>query len=82
MLAGRWLRGRRTHGCRAADRGRGPGLTPSGDDVLVGILATLSSGVAGPSGNRAASRLADAVIPACLRAPRHHFGVIFLILFP
>jgi hypothetical protein len=41
-------------------------LTPSGDDVLVGILATLSSGVAGSSGNRAASRLAHAVIPVCL----------------
>jgi Protein of unknown function (DUF2877) len=36
-------RGRRTRGCRAV--GRGPGLTPSGDDVLVGILATLSSSV-------------------------------------
>ena len=44
--------------------GRGPGLTPSGDDVLVGILATLSSGVAGSSGNRAASRLTHLVIPA------------------
>jgi hypothetical protein len=39
-------------------------LTPSGDDVLVGILATLSSGVAGSSGNRAASRLTHLVIPA------------------
>ena len=69
------LRGRRTRGCRAADGGRGPGLTPSGDDVLVGILATLSSGVAGSSsGNRAASRLAH--------LSPHHFGVIFLILFP
>jgi hypothetical protein len=36
-------------------------LTPSGDDVLVGIFATLSSGVAGSSGNRAASRLAHAL---------------------
>jgi hypothetical protein len=46
--------------------GRGPGLTPSGDEVLVGIFATLSSSVAGSSGNRAASRLAHAVIPVCL----------------
>jgi hypothetical protein len=58
-------------------------LTPSGDDVLVDILATLSSGAAGSSGNRAASRLAHAVIRLAFgRRPRHHFGVIFLILFP
>ncbi len=43
--------------------GRGPGLTPSGDDVLVGILAVLTSGAAGPAGVRATSRLVRALTP-------------------
>jgi hypothetical protein len=43
--------------------GRGPGLTPSGDDVLVGILALLTSGAVGAAGTRAASRLAHALAP-------------------
>ena len=43
--------------------GRGPGLTPAGDDVLVGILALLTSGAAGAAGERSASRLAGALAP-------------------
>ena len=43
--------------------GRGPGLTPAGDDVLVGILALLTSGAAGAAGEQAASRLAGALAP-------------------
>jgi hypothetical protein len=43
--------------------GRGPGLTPAGDDVLVGILALLTSGAAGAAGERAASRLVSALTP-------------------
>lgn len=43
--------------------GRGPGLTPSGDDVLIGILAVLTSGTAGLTGVRAASRLVHALVP-------------------
>ena len=43
--------------------GRGPGLTPAGDDVLVGILALLTSGAAGAAGERAASRLVSALAP-------------------
>lgn len=41
--------------------GRGPGLTPAGDDVLVGVFAVLTSGVAGATDDRAASRLASAM---------------------
>jgi hypothetical protein len=40
--------------------GRGPGLTPAGDDVLVGILTVLTSGAAGPAVSPAA-RLSDAL---------------------
>lgn len=43
--------------------GRGPGLTPAGDDVLVGILALLTSGAAGAAGAQSASRLARALTP-------------------
>jgi hypothetical protein len=43
--------------------GRGPGLTPAGDDVLVGMLALLTSGAAGAAGERASSRLASALAP-------------------
>lgn len=49
--------------------GLGPGLTPAGDDVLVGILAVLTSASAGDAGIRAAGRLADALAPVlCLTA--------------
>ncbi|MBL8350540.1 MAG: DUF2877 domain-containing protein [Burkholderiaceae bacterium] len=43
--------------------GRGPGLTPAGDDVLVGILTLLSSSTAGEAGARATARLAEALAP-------------------
>jgi hypothetical protein len=43
--------------------GRGPGLTPAGDDVLVGMLALLTSGAAGATGERATSRLVSALAP-------------------
>lgn len=43
--------------------GRGPGLTPAGDDVLVGVFALLTSGAAGEVGAIAAARLASAVEP-------------------
>jgi hypothetical protein len=48
---------RRTVGC-------GPGLTPAGDDVLVGILTVLVSGAAGSDGLRATARLTRALAPA------------------
>jgi hypothetical protein len=59
------LRGSDTELARAVRRtvGRGPGLTPAGDDVLVGILALLTSGAAGAAGELAASRLAAALAP-------------------
>jgi hypothetical protein len=41
--------------------GRGPGLTPAGDDVLVGILTVLTSGAAGPTAIPPAARLSDAL---------------------
>ena len=49
------LRGSDAELARAVQRtvGRGPGLTPAGDDVLVGILALLTSGAAGAAGERA-----------------------------
>jgi hypothetical protein len=50
---------RRTVGC-------GPGLTPAGDDVLVGIFTVLVSGAAGSDGLRAAARLSRALGPALL----------------
>jgi hypothetical protein len=43
--------------------GRGPGLTPAGDDVIVGILAVLTSGAAGPAGIWTSSRLVCALTP-------------------
>ena len=57
------LRGSDTELARAVRRtvGRGPGLTPAGDDVLVGILALLTSGAAGEVGERAAARLITAL---------------------
>jgi hypothetical protein len=41
--------------------GCGPGLTPAGDDVLVGILAVLSSPLAGEAGAEAAQAMRRAV---------------------
>jgi len=43
--------------------GRGPGSTPSGDDVLVGILAVLNSPASGAPGARAAESLGRAMLP-------------------
>jgi hypothetical protein len=43
--------------------GRGPGSTPSGDDVLVGILAVLKSPHSGAAGARAAESLGRALLP-------------------
>jgi len=43
--------------------GRGPGSTPSGDDVLVGILAVLNSSHSGTAGARAAESLSRAILP-------------------
>lgn len=49
--------------------GRGPGLTPSGDDVLVGMLAVLTSGTAGAFAERAALRLRRALVPVLHSTP-------------
>src|SRR5262249_12862334 len=43
--------------------GRGPGATPSGDDVLVGALAVLTSRQAGGVGARAAASLRQVMLP-------------------
>jgi hypothetical protein len=43
--------------------GRGPGSTPSGDDVLVGILAVLSSPSSGAAGAMVAESLGRAILP-------------------
>ena len=43
--------------------GRGPGSTPSGDDVLVGILAVLKSPLSGAAGARVAESLGRAILP-------------------
>jgi hypothetical protein len=43
--------------------GRGPGSTPSGDDVLVGILAVLHSPHSGAAGARAVDSLGRAIPP-------------------
>lgn len=42
--------------------GSGPGLTPAGDDVLVGILAVLSTPAAGPAGAAAATAIAATLL--------------------
>ena len=59
------MRGSDAEVARAVRRtvGRGPGLTPAGDDVLVGILALLTSGAAGAAGERTTSQLVSAVAP-------------------
>lgn len=41
--------------------GRGAGLTPAGDDVLVGALTVLASGIAGSCGTRALAALTGAL---------------------
>jgi hypothetical protein len=43
--------------------GRGPGATPSGDDVLVGALAVLTSPYSGNAGQRAAAALTQSLRP-------------------
>ncbi len=43
--------------------GHGPGATPAGDDVLVGILAVLGSAHSGPAGADAADSLRRALLP-------------------
>ena len=43
--------------------GRGPGATPSGDDVLVGVLAVLASPHSSTAGSRAAASLGRALLP-------------------
>jgi Protein of unknown function (DUF2877) len=43
--------------------GRGPGATPAGDDVLVGILAVLTAPHSGLAGARAAVSLGRALLP-------------------
>ena len=43
--------------------GRGPGSTPSGDDVLVGILAVLNCPCSGTAGAKAAQSLGRAILP-------------------
>jgi hypothetical protein len=56
--------------------GRGPGLTPAGDDVLVGILAVLSRR-AGPAAAGAADRLAG-LIPPLLPTTTYISGQLLL----
>jgi hypothetical protein len=43
--------------------GRGPGSTPAGDDVVIGILAVLAAPAAGQAGAAAARSLSDAMRP-------------------
>jgi hypothetical protein len=43
--------------------GRGPGATPSGDDVLVGALAVVTSPHAGAAGVRATRSISQALLP-------------------
>jgi hypothetical protein len=43
--------------------GRGPGATPSGDDVLVGVLAVLTSPHSGAAGAKAADSFGRSIIP-------------------
>jgi hypothetical protein len=59
------LRGSDSDLARAMRRsvGRGPGLTPSGDDVLLGMLTVLTSGAARTAAVPVASRLIGALAP-------------------
>jgi hypothetical protein len=43
--------------------GRGPGATPSGDDVLVGVLAVLTSPHSGMAGAKAAESIGRSILP-------------------
>jgi hypothetical protein len=43
--------------------GRGPGATPSGDDVLVGVLAVLTCSRSGAAGDSAAKALGRSLMP-------------------
>ncbi len=43
--------------------GRGPGATPSGDDVLVGVLAVLTSPHSGAAGAKAVESLGRSILP-------------------
>jgi len=49
--------------------GLGPGMTPAGDDVLVGMLAVFSSGAAGAEGAHVTARLARALAPVLASTP-------------
>jgi hypothetical protein len=49
--------------------GLGPGMTPAGDDVLVGLLTVFSSGAAGAEGARSTARLAGALAPVLASTP-------------
>ena len=54
--------------------GRGPGVTPSGDDVLIGILAVLTSPCSGTAGATAAAaigRLIDRLLPTTTTVSGH-----------
>jgi hypothetical protein len=65
LLVARFLdslrRGEALHGALAQMVGRGPGLTPSGDDALVGILAALHLSPDDTDGSGVARRLASAL---------------------
>jgi hypothetical protein len=57
--------------------GGGPGLTPAGDDVIIGILALLTSGAAGTAGGWLASRIAQClapILPTTSDVSRHLLG--------
>jgi hypothetical protein len=49
--------------------GLGPGMTPAGDDVLVGLLTVFSSSAAGSEGARITARLARALAPVLPSTP-------------
>jgi uncharacterized protein DUF2877 len=49
--------------------GLGPGMTPAGDDVLVGMLTVFSSSAAGGVGARLTARLARALTPVLASTP-------------
>jgi hypothetical protein len=57
------MRGLADPGVLARVVGNGPGATPAGDDVVVGILAVLRSPAAGPRGALAGRALCDAMLP-------------------
>jgi hypothetical protein len=65
-VAGALASGARTDLDEAVRRavGRGPGLTPAGDDVLVGILAVLTAPPGAPGREPVSARLRAALAPA------------------